>query len=339
MRCNARWEPQTDVEDRLALMLRLIVAVTMLAATLSAALAQSAYPARPVRLVVPTAPGGPPDFVARLIAQELSKRWNRQVVVDTRPGAGTIIGTEIVAKAPADGYTLLLSPGTLATNPASYKKLPYDVLRDFAPITQTHFVPNLFVIHPSVPVKSVKEFIALAKARPGELAYASAGHGTNPHLAIELFSSMAQVRLTHVPYKGGLPGVTDLMAGRVVMMVTSAMGVVVPHVRTGRLRALAVTSSAPVKALPGIPTLAESVPGYEAVQWGAVLAPAGTPADIIERLNREIIAILFTPEIRERMGAESAEPVGGTPEELAAYIKSETVKWAKVAKLAGIEPE
>lgn len=321
------------------LRLRFSATVIMLIASLTGALAQPAYPVRPIRIVVPTAPGGPPDFVARLIAQELSKRWNRQVVVDARPGASTIIGSEIVAKAPADGYTLLLSPGTLATNPASYKKLPYDALRDFAPITQTHFVPNLFVIHPSLPVKSVQEFITLAKARPGELAYASAGHGTNPHLAIELFSSMAQVRLTHVPYKGGLPGVTDLMAGRVIMMVTSAMGLVVPHVRTGRLRALGVTSSTPVKALPGIPTLAESVPGYEAVQWGAVLAPLGTPADIIERLNKEIIAILFTPEIRERMGAESAEPVGGTPDELATYLKSETLKWAKVAKFAGIEPE
>ena len=321
------------------LRLRFSATVIMLIASLTGALAQPAYPVRPIRIVVPTAPGGPPDFVARLIAQELSKRWNRQVVVDARPGASTIIGSEIVAKAPADGYTLLLSPGTLATNPASYKKLPYDALRDFAPITQTHFVPNLFVIHPSLPVKSVQEFITLAKARPGELAYASAGHGTNPHLAIELFSSMAQVRLTPVPYKGGLPGVTDLMAGRVIMMVTSAMGLVVPHVRTGRLRALGVTSSTPVKALPGIPTLAESVPGYEAVQWGAVLAPLGTPADIIERLNKEIIAILFTPEIRERMGAESAEPVGGTPDELATYLKSETLKWAKVAKFAGIEPE
>lgn len=321
------------------LRLRFSATVIMLIASLTGALAQPAYPVRPIRIVVPTAPGGPPDFVARLIAQELSKRWNRQVVVDARPGASTIIGSEIVAKAPADGYTLLLSPGTLATNPASYKKLPYDALRDFAPITQTHFVPNLFVIHPSLPVKSVQEFITLAKARPGELAYASAGHGTNPHLAIELFSSMAQVRLTHVPYKGGLPGVTDLMAGRVIMMVTSAMGLVVPHVRTGRLRALGVTSSTPVRALPGIPTLAESVPGYEAVQWGAVLAPLGTPADIIERLNKEIIAILFTPEIRERMGAESAEPVGGTPDELATYLKSETLKWAKVAKFAGIEPE
>src|SRR5690606_14667125 len=203
---------------------------------------QESYPARSVRIIVPTAPGGPSDVGARLIAGELQKRWGKPVVVETRPGAGTIVGSEIVAKAAPDGYTLLVSPSTLATNPASYRKMPYDALTDFAPITQTHFVPNLFVVHPSLPVKSAADFVELAKARPKELSSGSAGHGTNPHLAIELFASMAAVELYHVPYRGTAPGLTDLLAGRVVMMATSAMSLLVPHVESGKLRALGVSS-------------------------------------------------------------------------------------------------
>jgi len=318
---------------------RAIMAGVMLIAAAPEALAQANYPIRPIRVVVPTAPGGPPEVTARLVAQELTKRWGRPAVVDIRPGAGTVIGSEIVAKAPADGYTLLMSPGTLATNPATYRKLPYDALRDFAPITQTHLVPNLFVIHPSLPAKSVKEFIALARARPGDILYASAGYGTNPHLTIELFASMAQLRLTHVPYKGGLPGVTDLLAGRVVMMVSSAMGLLLPHVQAGKLRALGVSSAARSKALPDLPSMAEAVPGFEAVQWAAFMAPTGTPAEIIDRLHKEIVSILHLPEIRERLAADNIEVVGSTPAELAAYLRAETVKWAKAAKLAGIEPQ
>jgi tripartite-type tricarboxylate transporter receptor subunit TctC len=319
----------------------------LLAAALPDALAQDAstgsaqaYPSRPIRIIVPTAPGGPSDIGARLIAQELTKRWGRQVVVETRPGAGSIIGTEIVARAPPDGYTLLLSPSTLAINPASYKKMPYDALRDFAPITQTHFVPNLIVIHPSVPAKSVKEMIALAKTRPGEILYASSGYGTNPHLAIELFASMAQIRLVHVPYKGTLPGLIELLAGRVEMIATSSMSLVVPHVRTGKLRVLGITSAARARALPEFPTIAEAgVPGYEAVQWSGMLAPTGTPQQILARLHKETVAILRTPEIRERLAADSAEIVASSPEEFAAFLKTEIVKWARVAKAAGIEPE
>lgn len=318
---------------------RLIAAGIMLMAALPDGLAQANYPTRPIRIIVPTAPAGPPDVTTRLTAQELSKRLGRPVVVENRPGAGTIIGAEIVAQAPADGYTLLMSPGTLATNPATYKKLPYDALRDFAPITQTHLVPNLFVVHPSIPARSVKEFIALARARPGDILYASAGYGTNPHLTIELFASMAQVRLTHVPYKGGLPGVTDLLAGRVVMMISSAMGLIVPHVRAAKLRALGVSSATRSKALPDIPSMAEAVPGFEAVQWAAFMAPAGTPPEIIDRLHKEIVSILHMPEIRDRLAADNIEVVGSTPGELAAYLRAETVKWAKVAKAAGIEPQ
>ncbi|HWP90336.1 MAG TPA: tripartite tricarboxylate transporter substrate-binding protein, partial [Burkholderiales bacterium] len=209
----------------------------------AAAYAQDNYPERPIRIVVPTAPGGPSDIGARLIAQELTKRWGRQVVVDTRPGAGSIIGSEIVARAPPDGYTLLLTPSTLAINPATYKSMPYDAVRDFAPITQTHFVPSLILLHPSVPAKSVQELVVLAKARPGEILYGSSGHGTNPHLVIELFASMTQIRLTHVPYKGTAPGLIETLAGRVAMIATSSMALTVPHVRSGRLRALGITTA------------------------------------------------------------------------------------------------
>jgi tripartite-type tricarboxylate transporter receptor subunit TctC len=311
----------------------------LLAITLASAGAQGDYPSRTVRIIVPTAPGGPSDVGARLIAAEMQKRWDRPVVVETRPGAGTIVGTEVVAKAAPDGYTLLLSPSTLATNPASYRKMPYDALTDLAPITQTHLVPNLFVVHPALPVKSTRDFIALAKARPNELSYGSAGHGTNPHLAIELLASMAQVQLYHVPYKGTAPGLTDLLAGRVVMMASSAMSLLVPHVHSGKLRALGVSSVKRSAALPDVPSLAETVPGYEAVQWSALMAPAGTPAKIVRKLHQETVAILEVPAVRDRLTADSAQIVGSTPEALAAFLRAETLKWAKVAKRAGIEPQ
>ena len=321
-----------------------VAALCILALALSAVLpvarAQDTYPSRPIRIIVPTAPGGPSDLGSRLIAEELLKRWGRPVIVETRPGAGTIVGSEIVAKASPDGYTLLMSPSTLATNPASYKKMPYNALRDFAPITQTLFVPNLMVIHPSLPAQSVKAFIALAKARPGEILYASAGHGTNPHLTIELFASMAQIRMIHVPYKGSLPGIVDLLAGRVALTATSAMSNLVPHVRSGRMRALGVTTSKRIPSLPDIPTIAEAgLPGYESVQWSGLLAPAGTAREIIATLSREVVAILHTPEARARLASIGTEVVASSPEEFAAFIKAETVKWAQVAKAAGIEPE
>jgi len=306
----------------------------------ASALAQEAYPARAIRIIVPTAPGGPSDLGSRLIAEELIKRWGKPVVVETRPGAGTIIGSEMVAKATPDGYTLLMSPSTLATNPASYKKMPYNALRDFAPITQALFVPNLVVIHPSLPAKSLKEFIALAKARPGEILYASAGHGTNPHLTIELLASMAAIRMLHVPYKGALPGIIDLLAGRVALTTSSSMATLVPHVRAGRMRALGVTTAARIPTLPDVPTIAEAgLPGYESVQWAGFLAPAGTPREIIAALNKEVVAILRAPEGRERLAKIGAEVVASSPEEFVAFIKAETVKWAQVAKAAGIVPE
>ncbi len=318
----------------------LLTALLVLAAAAPEVLAQDKYPTRPIRIIVPSAAGGGSDTSARLIAQELPKRWGQPVVVENRAGAATIVGTEIVAKAPPDGYTLLMAPGAFATNPSTYKKMPFDAVRDFAPITQTLFVPQLIAVHPSVPAKSVKELIALAKARPGELQYAAAGHGTLPHLTMELFANMAQIRLINVPYKGGAPGIIDLLGGRISLIATSSMSLVIPHVRAGKMRALGVTTAARIQALPDIPTIAEAgLPGYEAVQWAGLLAPAGTPREIIARLHKEATAILRTPEVRERLARDSNEVVASSPEEFAALIKAEIVKWAKVVKAAGIEPE
>jgi tripartite-type tricarboxylate transporter receptor subunit TctC len=309
-------------------------------AWVACAFAQETYPSRPIRIVVPTAPGGPSDNCARMMANEFTKRWGKQVIVDIRPGAGTIIGTDIVAKAAPDGHTLLVAPSALVIVPSSYKKLPFDPIRDFVPITQTYFVPNLLLAHPSLPAKSVKALIALAKARPGEILYASSGHGTNPHLTVELLTSMAQIKLMHIPYKGTMPGLIDLLAGRSALMATSSMPLTVPHVRTGKLIALGITSAKRSAALPDIPTIAEAgVPGYEAVQWSGLFAPTGTSPEIISRLYKESVAILNLPDVKERLAADSAEVVAGTQEQLAAFMKSELAKWAKVVKAAGIQPE
>ena len=302
--------------------------------------AQDVYPNRPIRIVVPTAPGGPSDVGARLIAAELTKRWGRQVVVDIRPGAGTIIGTDLVAKSTPDGYTLLMSPSTLAITPATYKKLPYDVLRDFAPITQTHYVPNLISVHPSMPAKNIRELIAFAKARPNEILYASSGHGTNPHLVIELLAHMAQIKLMHIPYKGTLPGLIETIAGRTALIATSSMQLVLPNARAGKLRILAISSATRVPSLPEIPAVAESgLPGYEAVQWTAMMVPAATPADILGRLQKEIVSVLRMNEIREKLAVDGAEIVASSPEEFSLFLRNETVKWAAVVKAAGIAQE
>jgi tripartite-type tricarboxylate transporter receptor subunit TctC len=241
--------------------------------------------------------------------------------------------------APPDGHTLLMAPGAFATNPSTYKKMPFDAVLDFAPITQMVFIPQLIAVHPSVPAKSVKEFIALAKARPGELQYAASGHGTLPHLTMELFASMAQIHLINVPYKGPAPGISDLLGGHIAATVSGSSSLI-PHVRSGRLRALGVTTATRIQALPDIPTIAEAgLPGYEAVQWGGLLARAGTPLEIIARLHKEVTAILRTPEVRERLVMDGNEVVAGSPEEFSALIKAEIVKWAKVVKAAGIQPE
>jgi tripartite-type tricarboxylate transporter receptor subunit TctC len=307
-------------------------------ATMGLACAQQ-YPTRSIRLVVPSSPGGGTDISARIIAPKLSEYLGQQIVVDNRPGAGTMIGGEIVSRAAPDGYTLLMGVSTLAINPAMYKKMPYDALRDFAPISQAVSLPNVVVSHPSVPAKNVKELIALARSRPGQLTFASAGVGTSPHLSMELFLVMAGLKMVHVPYKGSGPGAVDTVAGHVALMAPNML-TALPYIRSGRLRAFGVTSAKRSAGADDIPTIAEAgVPGYEAVQWYGVLAPAGTPRPIIDRLHVEVAKALQQREVREKLSTDGAEAVGNTPEQFGAYIKAETDKWAKVVKAAGIKPE
>jgi tripartite-type tricarboxylate transporter receptor subunit TctC len=302
------------------------------------ALAQT-YPSRALRIVVPSSSGSGADYSARLISQPLSDRLGQQVVVENRAGAATMIGTEVVAKSPPDGYTLLLGVGTLATAPAMYKKVPYDALRDLAPVTQLASVANVLVVHPSLPAKSVKDLVALAKARPGEIAFASSGTGTLPHLSMELFLVMTGTRMLHVPYKGPGPGLFDLLSGRVSAMTTSTTAAF-PHIRSGRLRVLGVTTARRVAVMPDVPTIAEAgVPGYESVQWWGLLVPAGTPGDIIARLHKEIVSVMSTQDIRERFEKEGMAVIAGSPQEFGAYIRAETEKWARIVKRAGIQPE
>jgi tripartite-type tricarboxylate transporter receptor subunit TctC len=317
---------------------RLLLTAILLALALPQALAQDNYPTRPIRIIVPIPSGSGSDSVARSIANGLSDRLGRQVVVDNRPGAGTIIGNDMVAKAKPDGYTLLMNGAAFTISPAIYKKISYDALHDFAPITLAVFTPNLLVVHPSVPAKSVKDIIALAKARPDQILYASGGIGTNSHLAMALFVSMAQIRMVHVPYKGSTPGIIDLIAGNVAVTINS-VATVVHHVRAGKLRALGVASSRRVAAVPDIPTIDEAgLPGYESVQWSGLWAPAGAPQEIIARLHRETIAILRAPDTRERLTSDGSEVVASSPEEFAAFIKTEIVKWEAVVKATGIAP-
>jgi tripartite-type tricarboxylate transporter receptor subunit TctC len=316
-----------------------ILFAAMIALSAGGASAQAGYPVKPVRLVVPSSPGGGTDITARILAPRLTEALGQQVVVENRAGAGTMIGIEVVAKSPADGYTLLMGLSTLAINPAMYKKVPYDAVRDFAPITQVISAPNMLVVHPSIPVKTVKELIAFTRARPGQLNYASAGHGTNPHLSMELFLSMTGLKVVHIPYKGLAPGMVDLLAGH-VSLATATMLTGLPHVKSGRLRCLGTTGAQRAAVLPEYPTIAEAgVPGYEASQWYGVLAPTGTSREIVARLNAEIVRILQTPDMKQKLVADGTDPVGSSPDEFARYIKSELTKWGKVARDAGIQPE
>ena len=315
------------------------VVLLIVALTGAASATAQNYPARPVRLIVPSSPGGGTDISARIIAPKLSEYLGQQVVVENRPGAGTMIGGEAAARSAPDGYTLLMGISTLAINPAIYRKVPYDALKDFAPISQAVALPNVLVAHPSLPVKTVRELVAFSKARPGQINFASAGLGTSPHLSMELFLSMTGLKMVHVPYKGSGPGVTDLVAGHVPLMMPNMLSAL-PHIKSGRLRALGVTSAKRASRASDIPTLAEAgVPGYEAVQWYGVLAPAGTPRAIITRLHAEVVRVLRQPDIKERFLSDGAEPVGSSPEEFAAFIRAETAKWAQVIKDAGLRPE
>ena len=293
------------------------------------------YPARPIRVVVPFPVGGGTDIVARMVTQKLGERIGGSFIIDNRSGAGGTIGTEIVAKAPADGYTLGVVSGSHVINPSLYKKLPYDPVRDFAPVTLLVTGPGLLVVHPSLPARTVKELVAVAKARPGQLYYASAGNGTPPHLAAELFKTMTGTSMVHVPYKGNTLAFTDLVAGQVsVSFPTIVSGL--PLAKSGRLRALAVTSARRSAVVPDLPTIAEAgVPGYDAASWFGMLAPAGTPAPIMAKLHQETARIVQLPEIKTRFLEMGLDPVGNTPAEFAAFIASEIPRWGKVVAASG----
>jgi tripartite-type tricarboxylate transporter receptor subunit TctC len=316
-----------------------MVAVAMTLVATTAVHAQSVYPVKTIRLVVPSVAGGGTDISARLIAPKLGEILGQQVVVENRAGAAMIIGGETVARATPDGYTLLMGISTLTINPSIHRKMPFDVLRDFAPVSLVVSQPNILVVHPSVPVKTTRELIAFARSHANELNYGSAGVGSNPHLTMELFLNMANIKMVHVPYKGLAPAMTDTLAGQLtVMMSTMLTGI--PYVRDNRLRALAVSGAKRSRVLPELPTIAESaLPGYDAVQWYGVLAPANTPREVIAKLHDAVTRTLRDTAVRDRFLADGADIVGSSPEEFGTYIASETAKWAKVIKSAGIKPE
>jgi tripartite-type tricarboxylate transporter receptor subunit TctC len=305
----------------------------------SVALAQN-YPSKPVRFIVPFPPGGGNDTIARLVAQKLSSALGQQVVVDNRPGAGGTIGAEAAARAPADGHAMFLAGvATHGINPNLRKKLPYDALKDFDAVSLIASAPLLVVVHPSLPVKSVKDLIAVAKARPGQINYASNGAGGSSHLGVELFNMMSGTRMVHVPYKGLAPALTDLLSGEVQVMFSSAVAML-PQVKSGRLRAIAMTGSKRSAAIPAVPTVAEAgVPGYETGSWYGVVVPAGTPKPAIDRLAREIQTIVKSQDVTSRLNEEAVIPVGSTPEAFDKHIRGELARWAKVIKAAKIELE
>ena len=297
------------------------------------ALAQN-YPTKPVRMVVGYPPGGPTDMIARTVAQKLTPALGQQVIVDNRPGASGMIGAELVVKAPPDGYTLLTVPITFAVIPSMFPKMPYDTEKDLAPVALVAAAPFILVVHPTLPVKTVKDLIALAKSRPGQINYASASTGGMPHLAGELFNMMAGVKLTHIPYKGAAPATIDLLAGQVSLMFNNMLSAM-PHVKSGKLRAVAVTSAKRSAAVPELPTVAETIKGFEASGWYGTFAPAATPRELIAKLNTEINRQMRQPDVAQRLAGDGVEAVTMTPAEFGAYLHSEMVKWAKVVKISG----
>jgi tripartite-type tricarboxylate transporter receptor subunit TctC len=315
----------------------LALALTLVCAAASA----QSYPSRPIRLVVPYPPGGPLDIMARAIGQKLAEAWSQPVVVDNRAGAGGNIGADLVAKSTADGYTLLMGAvATHAINPTLYAKVPYDPVKDFAPVALVAQVPNILVVNPAVPVRSVRELIEFARARPGYLNFGSGSTGSTGHLAGELFNTMAGVKMVHIPYKGGAPAMADLLAGQVQLMFDNLANAL-PNVKAGRLRALAVTTLARSPAMPELPTIAESgLPGFDLTTWFGVMAPAGTPPEILAKLNAEIVRALNAKDMRERLEKMGAEPPpNNTPERFAAFIGTEAAKYAKVVRDSGAKAE
>ncbi len=316
-----------------------VSALSAACVALPAAAADSAYPNRPIRLVVAFASGGSLDRIARLLAPRLSENLGQQVVIENRPGAGGNLSAELVAHATPDGYTVYVTSVAIVVNPSLYRKLPYDPLKDFAPITRLAAAYNVLVAHPSLPVKSVADLVGLARRSPGKIDYISTGNGTSGHLAMALFTSMAGIELTHVPYKSIGQAYTDLVAGQVPLFFPTIPGAR-PFIESGRVRALGVSGTKRSAALPDVPTVAEAgVPGYEASAWYPVLAPAGTPPAVIDRLNRGFVAVIRSPELAGQLGDDGVETIGSTPGELAAYMRTELEKWAKVVKAAGIEAQ
>ena len=296
------------------------------------------FPSKPIRIVVPFTPGGPNDILARMIGQRYTAVWGQQTLVDNRPGGGTVIGTDIVAKAPADGHTLLMVSTSHAANPSLMSKLPFDTLRDFVSVGQAVSSPNVLVVHPSVPARNTRELLDIAKARPGQITFASGGSGAATHLAGELLTILGGVEMTHIPYKGAGPATIDLISGQVTWMFGTILPTI-PHVRAGKLRALAVSGKRRAEVLPEVPTVAEHVPGFEASSWYGVFAPAGTPAEVIIKLNQEMARALTPVEVRQRLAAEGTEVVAGNPEDFMQLFRAEAAKWARVIKQAGIRLE
>jgi tripartite-type tricarboxylate transporter receptor subunit TctC len=318
-----------------------LTATTALLAALAAgtlhapyAAAQGAWPAKPIRFVVPFPPGGPSDVVARIVAPRLQERLGQQVAVDNRPGAGTLIGSEFVARSPADGYTLFLGSIVHAINVSLYAKLPYDSLKDFTMITVLAATPNLLVVHPSLPVKSVRDLVALAKKRPGELSFASISNGSSSHLSGEMLKTAAGFDMQHVPYKGSPQAHADLLGGHVQLMFDSMLSVM-PLVKSGRLRAIAVTSAKRSSVLPDVPSIAETVPGFDVVGWHGLMAPGGLPRPIVDRLYAETVKAINEPETRERFLQLGGTPGGMPPDDFLAYVRSEITKWAAAVKSSG----
>ena len=316
------------------------VLVSLICVLLARTAIAQTYPVKSVRMVVPFAAGaGSNDIMARLAAQKLSDSLGQQVVVDNRPGASGIIGTDIVAKAQPDGYTVLMMSLTFTVNPSLFRKMPYDTVKDLTPVTMVASAPLMLVVHPSLPVKSVAEFIAYAKANPGKLNFGSGGPGTTPHLAGEMLKTMAGLQMTHVPYKGGAPALTDLVGGQIQFMLENIPGTL-PFAKAGKLRSLAVTDLRRSPLLPELPTLDESgLKGYQIVGWNGMFVPAGTSPAIINRLHAEVVKVLALPDVKERLATLGADSVGDTPQHFAAFIKAEIPKWAQVVKDAGLKVE
>jgi len=317
-------------------MFRFVLALALAFAT--SAFAQS-YPSKPIKIVVPYPPGGFNDTLGRTLAAKFTEAWGQPAVVENKPGANTLIGSDFVAKSPPDGYTLLVVAFPFAVTPSLIRNMPYDTLKDFAPVVLAAQSPNLLVVNPSLPVKSVGELIALAKAKPNSLSYASTGNGSSNHISMELFKSLAGVQIVHIPYKGSAPAVTDLLGGQVHLMFDNVPNVL-PHVKAGKLVALGQTGVKRSPLISDIPTVAEAgVAGYEVTVWFGLVAPAGTPREVVQKLNAETLRILAMPDVRERFLAQGVEPAGGTPEQFGEHIRTQMAKWAKVVADAGVKAE